>query len=197
MKNLSLKICLFIGVIILNPSISMATSPCSSTEQDEPVETSDNVIAEFQAWSVFIETGPEQCFVGADPLETIIEPALAEESLCRGAMGLTVGYWPETGVHGQLSFRSGYEFDPDTDIEFIVDDTSYPLSAEKGGKIAWPGNADEDLKLISAMKQGSRVEIIAKAASGANVKDTYLLSGFASAVDLAAETCSYMLAELN
>ena len=75
----------------------MATSPCSSTEQDEPVEISDNVIAEFQAWSVFIETGPEQCFVGADPLETIIEPALAEESLCRGAMGLTVGYWPETG----------------------------------------------------------------------------------------------------
>ena len=61
----------------------MATSPCSSTEQDESVETSDNVIAEFQAWSVFFETGPDQCFVGADPLETIIEPALAEESLCR------------------------------------------------------------------------------------------------------------------
>ena len=47
------------------------------------------------------------------------------------------------------------------------------------------------------MKQGNRVEIIARAASGANVKDTYLLSGFALAVDLAAETCSYMLAELN
>ena len=56
---------------------------------------------------------------------------------------------------------------------------------------------EQDLKLISAMKQGSRVEIIARAASGASVKDTYLLSGFASAVDLAAETCSYMLAELN
>jgi hypothetical protein len=105
MKNLSLKICLVIGALTLSPSINMATSPCSSTEQDEPVEISDNVIAEFQAWSVFIETGPEQCFVGADPLQTIIEPALAEESLCRGAMGLTDGYWPETGVHGQLFFQ--------------------------------------------------------------------------------------------
>ena len=175
----------------------MATSPCSSTGPDEPVETSHNVIAEFQAWSVFVETGPNECFVGADPLETIIEPTLAEKSLCRGAIGLTVGYWPEAGVNGQLSFKSGYVFDPDTDIEFIVDDTSYPLSAEKGGKIAWPSNSDEDLKLISAEKQGTRVEIFARAASGASVKDTYLLSGFASAVDLAAETCSYMLAELN
>ena len=197
MKNLSLKICLFIGAITLSPSISMATSPCSSTEQDESVETSDNVIAEFQAWSVFFETGPDQCFVGADPLETIIEPALAEESLCRGAMGLTVGYWPETGVHGQLSFISGYVFGPDTNIEFKVDNESYLLISEEGGRVAWPSNADEDLRLVSAMKQGTRVEIIARAASGANVKDTYLLSGFASAVDLAAETCSYMLAELN
>ena len=197
MKNLSLKICLMIWALTLSSSISMATSPCSSTGPDEPVETSHNVIAEFQAWSVFVETGPNECFVGADPLETIIEPTLAEKSLCRGAIGLTVGYWPEAGVNGQLSFRSGYVFDPDTDIEFIVDDTSYPLSAEKGGKIAWPSNSDEDLKLISAEKQGTRVEIFARAASGASVKDTYLLSGFASAVDLAAETCSYMLAELN
>ena len=88
-------------------------------------------------------------------------------------------------------------FGPDTNIEFKVDNESYLLISEEGGRVAWPSNADEDLRLVSAMKQGSQVEIIARAASGANVKDTYLLSGFASAVDLAAETCSYMLAELN
>ena len=197
MKNLSLKICLMIWALTLSSSISMATSPCSSTGPDEPVETSHNIIAEFQAWSVLVEAGPNECFVGADPLETIIEPALAEKILCRGAIGLTVGYWPEAGMNGQLSFRSGYVFGPDTDKEFIVDNESYLLTSEEGGRVAWPSNADEDFRLVSAMKRGTRVEIIGKASSGANVKDIFLLTGFASTVDLAAQTCSYMLTPVS
>ena len=39
--------------------------------------------------------------------------------------------------------------------------------------------------------------IIGRSSSGFNVKDTYTLSGFASAVDLAAQTCSYVLAEMG
>ena len=116
----------------------MATSPCTSMEQDESVETPDSVIAEFQTYSVFIETRPERCFLGDNLLEKIIQPSLSEENFCRGEMGLTVGFKTETGEHDQLSFKSGYEFDHDTEIKFSVDNKSHSLILEEGGKRLGP-----------------------------------------------------------
>ena len=196
MKPLSLKISLVMAALSLSVASVMAETPCHSLGQGESAEKSDNVIARFQAWSVFVETNPDACFAAANPLKTTIEPATALENLCRGALGLTVSYWPEEGVNGQLAFQSGYEFDPSVTVEFIIDEKSYPLITEAGGKVAWPDNASEDRKLVSAMKRGSQVTITGRSSSGFNVKDTYTLSGFASAVDLAAQTCSYVLAEM-
>lgn len=189
MNSLSLKAVVTIISFHVSAVASFAQSPCPAPKGEVP-ETAKNIIAEFQAWSVFVETDPDECFAAADPVETTIEPVTALENLCIGASSLTVAYWPKREVNGQLSFRSGYEFDPTVAIEFIINDKSYPLIAEKGGQIAWPKSADEDRNLISLMRHGSRLAIIAKSTNGANIKDTYSLSGFASAIDLAARACS-------
>ena len=97
MKPLSLKISLVMAALSLSAASVMAEMPCPSLGLGESAEKSDNVIARFQAWSVFVETNPDECFAAANPLKTTIEPATALENLCRGALGLTVSYWPEEG----------------------------------------------------------------------------------------------------
>jgi len=197
MKPLSLKISLVMAALSLSAASVMAEMPCPSLGLGESAEKSDNVIARFQAWSVFVETNPDECFAAANPLKTTIEPATAQENLCRGALGLTVSYWPELGVSGQLSFRSGYEFAPNAAVEFIIDEKSFSLIPIDGGEVAWSSSAVEDRKLVYAMMQGSQVTIIGKSSTGINVKDTFTLSGFASAVDLAAIKCSHILAKMD
>jgi hypothetical protein len=196
MNSIFLRFLVVMATLNFSGAPVMAENPCSSLGQGKSAEKTDNVIAQFQAWSVFVETNPDECFAVANPVNTTIEPATAQENLCRGALGLTVSYWPEFGVTGQLSFRSGYEFAPDAKVEFIIDKQSFPLVTEAGGKIAWPSNSVEDRKLVYAMRQGSQVTIIGKSAKGINVKDTFTLSGFVSGINLAAKTCSYMLAKL-
>ena len=197
MNSIFLRLLLVMAALISNAAPVIAETPCHSLGQGESVKKTDNVIAQFQAWSVYVDTNPDECFAAATPVKTAIEPAAAQANICRGALGLTVSYWPELGVSGQLSFRSGYEFAPNAAVEFIIDDKSFSLIPIDGGEVAWSSSAVEDRKLVYAMMQGSQVTIIGKSSTGINVKDTFTLSGFASAVDLAAIKCSHILAKID
>jgi len=119
MNSVSLKAVVTIISFHVSAVASFAQSPCPAPKGEVP-ETAKNIIAEFQAWSVFVETDPDECFAAADPVETTVEPVTALENLCIGASSLTVACWPKREVNGQLSFRSGYEFDPTVAIEFII-----------------------------------------------------------------------------
>ena len=88
MKPLSLKISLVMAALSLSAASVMAEMPCPSLGLGESAEKSDNVIARFQAWSVFVETNPDECFAAATPVKTAIEPTTAQANICRGGTRL-------------------------------------------------------------------------------------------------------------
>ena len=184
----------FLAVCAFTVIGAQVESECSglkdgnSTKSEEPT-ISYNHIARVSDWSVFSENEPKNCWVMTTPYKTIFEPDNSTEDLCRGTVNLSVAFWPEKSIHEQLSFSSGYTFDHTVDVKFNMNHKNYRLLTKLGGKHAWPKNAAEDMRIVSAMKRARHLTIIAKAKNGQSIKDTFSLSGFASAIEIAARTC--------
>ena len=70
MNSIFLRILVVMAVLNFSGAPVMAENPCTSLGQGKSVEKTDNVIAQFQAWSVFVETNPDECFAVANPVNT-------------------------------------------------------------------------------------------------------------------------------
>ena len=56
-------------------------------------------------------------------------------------------------------------------------------------EMAWASSAEEDGKIIAAMKRGAKAVVTARSSRGTTTKDTFSLLGFTAAVDEAKNRC--------
>jgi hypothetical protein len=144
-------------------------------------------VATSTAWSVFEESDPRECWAVSAPTETVNTRDGRVVAVRRGDILLMTFFRPGAGVQGQVTFTGGYPFAPGSTVNMRVGDEGYELFTE--GEWAWPASAEDDAKILAAMKRGVDAVLTARSARGTQTKDTFSLLGYTAAVDEAEKRC--------
>lgn len=159
------------------------------TASQAVAQQSSNQVASNTDWYVFEETSPsKQCWAVSKPKETVnTDQAGRIKSVTRGEILLFVSYAPSNGVKGQVSFAGGYPFASGSEVTLSIGGSNYALFTD--GETAWAATADDDAKIVSAMKRGAAASLTGRSSRGTITKDTFSLLGFTASVEEAAKRC--------
>jgi hypothetical protein len=134
-------------------------------------------------WSLYTDGKSPHlfCFITSEPKSSA--PPETPRELPR----VYVSAWPKDGVKGELSIRLGFPAKKGTDISAAVGTTAFKLFASD--ERAFVQDATSELKLLEAMRKGSKLTVTATTATGTEVTDTYSLSGLGQALGELQSTC--------
>lgn len=161
---------------------AVALSATASLAQE-----STNRVATKTDWSVFTEESPKECWGVSSPKETVNTRDGQPVSVRRDDILLFVTFRPGAGANGEISFTGGYPFAGGSTVTMEIDGQSYELFTD--GEWAWPGSAEADAALLSAMKKGTTAVLSARSGRGTQTKDTFSLRGFTAAMEEAEARC--------
>ena len=150
-------------------------------------DQSNRVAAETD-WAVFEGNEPKECWAVTAPKETVNTRDSNVVSVRRGDILLFVTHRPGTDVRSELSFTGGYPFADGSNVTLEIGGATFQMFTE--GEWAWPGSADEDSKIVAAMKRGAQAVLTGRSGRGTVTKDTFSLLGFTAAEDEAAKRCA-------
>ena len=158
--------------------------------------TSKNRVAAYVNWSVFVENNPMTCWSVSAPTKQENRQKGRIVQVKRSATQLMVSVVPSQGINGQVAFTGGYPFEAGSTVNLNIDGTAFQLMAgsddknEKYAEWAWPKNAEDDAKIIDALKRGNNAEIRGKSTRGTDTVDTFSLIGFTAALEEVRSRCS-------
>ncbi len=121
------------------------------------------------------------CFAATQP--TAKEPAGAN----RAKTLFYISAWPKEGVKAEISIKLGYRIKTGSDITVMVGNDTFTLFPKE--ERAYVADATEELKLIEAMKKGSKLTVQAMSERGTSTTDTYSLSGLSQALQALSASC--------
>ena len=150
-------------------------------------DQSTNRVAAKTDWSVFVEDNPTECWGVSTPKETVNSRDGRVVAVNRGQTLLMVFYRPSAGAKGQVAFTGGYPFASGSTVTMDISGTTFELFTE--GEWAWPATAEDDSKIITAMKRGADAVLSGRSGRGTATKDTFSLLGFTAAVEDAEKRC--------
>lgn len=148
-------------------------------------EESTNVVATHGDWTVFSASNPKECWAVSPPKKTVNTRNGEPAEVQRGDIRLYVAYRP--GAQGEVSFTGGYPFAPDSTVDVTIGGQSFSLFTE--GENAWTGSANDDAKLITALRGGADAVVSGRSSRGTKTVDTFSLIGITAATDRAKEAC--------
>lgn len=151
-------------------------------------EESTNRVDAMTDWSVFEGQDPRECWAVTTFKESVNTKDGRVVAVTRGEILLMVFYRPGADVQGQVAFTGGYPFAPGSTVNVNISGNEFELYTE--GEWAWPATAQDDAKLITAMKRGADAVMTAVSSRGTTTKDTFSLLGFTAAVEDAEKRCS-------
>lgn len=165
-----------------------AIAACGLAVDVSAQETSDNRVAANTDWSVFVENNPTECWGVSAPKESRLTDSNGNPTTGRRSdMLLFVFYRPGANVAGQVAFTGGYPFANDSTVSMDIGGTEYQLFTD--GEWAWPATAEEDAKIVAAMKRGANAILKGRSGRGNITTDTFSLLGFSAAVEEAQKRC--------
>ena len=137
----------------------------------------------FGDWSLYIDDKkPHQfCFVASEPKSS--EPSDA----AREAPHIYISAWPKDGVKTEVSFLLGFPAKKNTEVTATVAPAGFKLFASDDR--AFVQDPTQELKLVDAMKKGSKLSIAATTQTGVAVMDNYSLSGLGQAMGELQSAC--------
>jgi len=148
-------------------------------------QESTNRVATMTDWNVFTEESPKECWGVSKPKESVNSRDGQPVSVRRGDILLFVTFRP--GKPGEISFTGGYPFASGSTVDVTVDGQPYQLFTD--GEWAWPGSAEDDAKLLAALKNGTSATLTARSGRGTQTADTFSLRGFTAAMEDAEKRC--------
>ncbi len=134
-------------------------------------------------WSLYTDAkSPHQfCFVTSEPKSS--EPA----DTAREAPRIYISAWPAEGIKSELSVRLGFPPKKASEVAASVAPASFKLFF--ADERAYIQDQTQELKLVDAMKKGSKLTVSATTATGTAVTDTYSLAGLGQALQELQKTC--------
>lgn len=163
-------------------ALAMAAPATGAFAQD-----TNNRVAVKTDWSVFTEGNPKECWGVSSPKSSAITEDGKPVKAQRGDILLFVTFRPGHNGQGEVSFTGGYPFDKGSTAELKIGTDTFTLITD--GEWAWPKSADDDPKVLDAMKNGAEAVITAHSSRGKQTQDTFSLSGFTAAAEDAATRC--------
>ena len=149
-------------------------------------QESSNRVAANTDWSVFVGDNPKECWAVSAPIETVNTKDGKVVEVRRGDIRLFVTFRP--GKSGEISFAGGYAFKDGSSVDMAVN-TGAKFTLFTAGEGAWGGSAEEDAKIISALKAGGDVTVTGMSGRGTKTQDKFSLMGFSASMDEAAKRC--------
>lgn len=137
----------------------------------------------FSDWSLNLANDADQNICFAATLPRTKEPPGAN----RGKTLLYISAWPKDGIKSEVSVKLGYKIKPGSEIIVVVGDDTFKLFPND--ERAFVADATEELKLLEAMKKGTKLVVKATSARGTATTDTYSLVGLGQALQALAQRC--------
>ena len=129
-----------------------------------------------EAWEFVKDT--EYCYIQSVPIDSKIP-----EGKMRGKHGILV-YRMHKDPDLIVQITAGFDYKSSDSITVKIDDENYSFYADDD--TAW---AEEDKKVINAMKRGLSFITTGVSSKGTKVIDSYTLKGFTSAVNKLTKDC--------
>ena len=155
--------------------IILATSSARSAEI--------KVLDTFKDWTAYVMgTGQSAvCFISSVPKK-------AEGNYTRrGDIIAYVTNRKADNVRGEVSFEAGYTYKKNSTVKLAIGSQTFELFTSDGNAWARQGG---DVKLVKAMKAGSKMVVRGTSSRGTATKDTYSLLGFTKAINAINKACS-------
>jgi hypothetical protein len=163
-----------------NPASTPAVPPPAVTGGAHPT-----LLGQFGDWGAYTASsgGKKVCFA-------IAKPAMSETvppGRPRNPTFMFISTRPGDKVLNEISIIIGYPFKPGSEATAQIGSTTYALYTQQDG--AWIKNANEEARMVDAMRSGQSVVVKGGSAKGTQSTDTFSLKGLAQALDRTAQEC--------
>ena len=172
MLKISRVISVFTFVII--------TSLVVPTAFAEPVEML--VSKEWGAYRYDNDNG-RICFVSSVPIKSKGK----YDPKNRGDIRVFVSHGPGKAERDVVQVIAGYRYKPQSDVSLTIDGKSFNLFTIEDR--AYAESDEDDRRIITLMKRGSRMTVVGISSRGTKTTDTYSLSGFTKTKAVIDKTC--------
>lgn len=144
----------------------------------QPVE-----LGKFNAWNAYTATakGGKVCYALAQPA------ARKPGGLNRDPAYFFVSNRPKENVRNEISIVIGFPVKQDSKVELSVDRSEFELYTRADG--AFMQSAEEEQKLVAALKKGRSMTVKSISTRGRTTTDTYPLSGLSGAIERIDKDC--------
>ena len=159
-----------------------ALSVFMTTEQ---VEAKTEELKGFKDWVVYKqETAKGRiCFMSSVPEELRGDYDRAN----RGETRVFVSHGPGKAERDVVSVLAGYRYKKQSEVEFSIDKKSATLFTLDNR--AWSQGPEDDMRLVAAMKRGSKLIVTGVSSRNNKTIDEYSLSGFTAAKNFLDKAC--------
>ncbi len=141
--------------------------------------TKNSLSIEKGKWS-FVKD-EDWCYVGSSPIKSDLP-----ETKIRGDNYIIV-YKIIGSEENIIQIEAGYKYNLEKKINVKIDNTNFDFySTEDSSETAW---ANDDNKVIYAMKKGLELTLTGESARGTTTNDIYTLKGFTNAINLLNKDC--------
>jgi invasion protein IalB len=140
-----------------------------------------SAVAQFGDWGVFTSTTQrgKVCYVASQP------KTRAPGNLQRDPAFFFLTSRPGENVRNEVSLTLGFPLRGDATV--AIGATNFALYTQANG--AWIKNAQEEGRMVQAMRGGSQLTVRSTSLRGNVTTDTYSLSGLGQALDRVAQEC--------
>jgi len=118
------------------------------------------------AWEASMEkAGSKQvCFMGSEPIKKV------GKIKSRARSYLMVAHRPQEKSLNVVSYRSGYDFKPGSEVKIVIAKKTYKLFTDDGYAFAYDSKSDG--LLVKAMIKGNRLILTGKSKTNKTITDT-------------------------
>ncbi len=123
------------------------------------------------------------CFVSSVPIKSKGK----YDPKNRGDIRVFVSHGPGKAERDVVQVIAGYRYKPQSDVSLTIDGKSFKLFTIEDR--AYAESEEDDRRIITLMKRGSRMTVVGISSRGTKTTDTYSLSGFTKTKAVIDKTC--------
>jgi invasion protein IalB len=164
--------------------IALAFVAMTSIVSSHPLDAA-TVVNTFNDWTLYSDTTAQTiCFLAARPTTSVPTDMQRDESL------FYISAWPTDGVKAEVSVKLGVPAKKASDPTVsITGQTSANFKLFAKDDRAFVQDTTQELKLLDAMKKGSKLTVQSTSDRGTSLTDTYSLQGITAALQALQAGC--------
>ncbi|MEX0752152.1 MAG: invasion associated locus B family protein [Xanthobacteraceae bacterium] len=190
MRFFSILLPLLFAAILAAPAVSSAQTATgqAAKPQAKPAAVGKDpvLLGQYGDWGAYSAApdGKKICFALAQPASSKTNPP----NRPRDPIYFFISTRPAENVKEEVSVAVGYPLKPDSEAKAEIDSAAFAMYTQDDG--AWVKSADDEAKLIDAMRKGADLTIKGTSSRGTQTTDTYSLKGVSQALERVEKECN-------